>query len=404
MPIYQYKARDKFGKPADGKMSAESENAVALKLNGMGYIPISVAEQKEGFNLREFLGKFGRVRFSDLNMFTRQLATLQKAGLPLLVSLKSIEDQAANKELKEVIGQITKDIESGMSFSAALENYPAFFSPLYVNMVSSGEAAGMLEQVLERLADLEEHDEKIRMRIKAATRYPIIVIVAMITGFLVLTTLIIPRFAKIFDQFTTTLPFPTRVLLGINFAVTKFWWLMVMILIAFIFGFNRFIHTKAGRFWWDDLKLKVPVFGPLVQKMIMSRFARITSTLMHSGIPILKVLEWASGGTGNVIISRVIDNIKINVNEGKGMAEPMRLSGMFPSAVIQMVAAGEETGKIDELLSHVSDYYDSQVDYTINNLISLIEPILIIILGCGVLFMALGIFLPMWNLMSLFKR
>jgi len=385
-------------------MSGENENAVALKLNQLGYIPISIVETKQESGVTKFLSKVTRVKFSDLNMFTRQLATLQKAGLPILLSLSALREQTQSKVFKEVIAQISRDIESGLSLSESLEKYPLIFDSLYINMVSSGEVGGRLDQVLERLATLREHDETVRLRIKTATRYPIIVVVAIIIGFIVLTTLVIPRYAKIYAQYTTALPLPTQILLGINYAVTKLWWLLIIIGGAIYFLFKQYINTKVGRFTWDSIKLKVPVFGPLFLKLSISRFTRITGTLLRSGIPILKIMDISSGSTGNVVISKAIQNIKDNVTEGKGMSEPMKVSGLFPPIVTQMVSVGEETGKLDELLIHVSNYYDEQIDYTINNLTSLIEPILIFILGLAVLFMALGIFLPMWNLMSIFKK
>jgi len=404
MPNYQYKARDKFSKPLSGVMSADDENAVATKLNQLGYTPISITETKQESKITKFLGSAIKVKFSDLNMFTRQLATLQKAGLPILLALSALREQTENKIFKEVIAQITRDIESGLSLSVALEKYPLIFDSLYLNMVASGEASGKLDQVLERLATLREHDETIRLRIKSATRYPMIVVVAIIIGFIVLTTLVVPRYAKIYEQYTTALPLPTQILLGINYAVTKLWWLLIIVGSAAYFLFKRYINTRMGRITWDSLKLKVPVFGPLFLKLSISRFTRITGTLMRSGIPILKILDISSGSTGNVVVSKAIQNIKNNVAEGKGMAEPMKISGLFPPIVTQMVAVGEETGKLDDLLIHVSNYYDEQVDYTINNLTSLIEPILIFVLGLAVLFMALGIFLPMWSLMSIFKK
>jgi len=401
---YQYKARDKFGKPLSGVMSADDENAVAVKLNQLGYTPISIVETKQKSQVIKFLGTGIKVKFTDLNMFTRQLATLQKAGLPILLALSALREQTENKVFKEVIAQITRDIESGLSLSAALEKYPLIFDSLYINMVASGEASGRLDQVLERLATLREHDETIRLRIKSATRYPLIVVIAIVIGFIVLTTLVVPRYAKIYAQYTTALPLPTQILLGINYAVTKLWWLLIIVGMAAYFFFKQYINTKLGRLTWDALKLKVPVFGALFLKLSISRFTRITGTLMRSGIPILKILDISSGSTGNVVVSKAIQNIKDNVSEGKGMSEPMKISGLFPPIVTQMVAVGEETGKLDDLLIHVSNYYDEQVDYTINNLTSLIEPILIFVLGLAVLFMALGIFLPMWNLMSIFKK
>jgi MSHA biogenesis protein MshG len=404
MPNYQYKSRDKFGKEARGLMEGEDENSVAQKLIQMGFTPVSITEAREAIRGPKFSGSSIRVKFSELNMFTRQMATLQKAGLPILLALSALREQTENKIFKEVISQISRDIESGLSLSGALEKYPLIFDPLYLNMVASGEASGKLDQVLERLASLREHDQSIRLRIKSATRYPLIVVIAIIVGFVVLTTLVIPRYAKIYAQYTTALPLPTQILLGINYAVTKLWWLLIIAGVAAYFLFKQYINTKLGRFTWDSFKLKIPIFGPLFLKLSISRFTRITGTLMRSGIPILKILDISSGSTGNVVVSKAIQNIKNNVAEGKGMAEPMKISGLFPPIVTQMVAVGEETGKLDDLLIHVADYYDEQVDYTVNNLTSLIEPILIFVLGLAVLFMALGIFLPMWNLMSIFKK
>jgi MSHA biogenesis protein MshG len=404
MPNYLYKGRDKFSKPVSGVMFADNENSVAIKLTQLGFTPVSIIQTNQPTKVVKLLGAGSRVKATDLNMFTRQLATLQKAGLPILLSLTALREQTQNKIFKEVIGQLSRDIESGLSLSAALEKYPLIFNALYVNMVASGEASGRLDQVLERLAVLSEYDQTIRLRIKSATRYPMIVVIAMIIGFIILTLLVIPRYAKIYAQYTTALPLPTQILLGINYAFTKFWPLLIVSATAVYFLFKRYVNTKIGRITWDSLKLKVVIFGPLVLKLSIARFTRITGTLMRSGIPILKILDIAVGSTGNQIVSKAIINIRNNVSEGKGMSEPMKISGLFPPIVTQMVAVGEETGKLDELLIHVSNYYDEQVNYTITNLTSLIEPILIFILGLGVLFMALGIFLPMWNLMSIFKR
>ena len=403
MSTYQYKARDRFGRKIASIMSADSENAVATKLAQSGYTPIQIKEVAERKRTTDIFARFRKVKFADLNVFTRQLAVLQRAGLPILLSLKAIEDQAENPVLKDAIVYIIRDIGAGSSLSDALSRHPRAFNTLYVNAVRAGETSGTLDNVLERLASMGEHDEQIRLRIKSATRYPLFVVIAIIIGFFVLTTFVIPRFANVYSQFSVALPLPTRILLGINKAVVNYWWLLLILIFGSIYGFVSFINTKKGRVWWDNLKLKTPIIGPIVLKLTMSRFARITGTLLRSGVPVLDIMDLASKGTGNVIISRIIENIGASVKEGKGMAEPMKLSGAFPPVVVQMVAVGEETGKLDELLLYVADYYNSQVDFTIKNLTSLIEPILIFILGLGVLFMALGIFLPMWNLMSLFK-
>jgi len=403
MPTYNYKARDKFGKAVTGLMSAESEDAISSKLKQMGYAPISIKEAGEEEQIERFLDKFRRVKFADLNMFMRQFATLQRAGLPILLSLGALREQVSNITLKNAIAQMIRDIEAGSPLSSSLEKHPKIFNTLYINMIKSGEASGNLDEVLDRLAVLGEHDEKIKTRMKSATRYPVLVIVSILIGFLILTTFVVPRFANIYGQLDVALPLPTQILIWLNYAITKFWWLTLIIISGLITAFIKFINTKGGRVWWDTVKLKTPVFGPLVLKLSMSRFARTTSILMRSGLPLLEILELVSGSVGNEVIARTVDNIEVSVNEGRGMTEPMKVSGMFPPIIIQMVAVGEQTGKIDELLLHVSNYYDSQVDYTIDNFASLIEPILIFVLGCAVLMMALGIFLPMWNLMSLFR-
>lgn len=404
MENYQYKARDKFGKSVKGVISADSEADVSAKLKESGYIPVVIEKKTAGENLFQFFDRFRRIRFCEINMFTRQLHALLKAGITIVSSLRALKEQTAIRAFKDVIAQIIRDIEGGSTLSGAMQKHPKVFNQLYVSMIKSGEASGRLEEILERLAALGEHEEMIRLRIKAASRYPMIVIVALITGFLVLTTLVVPRFAKLYGQFTADLPFPTRVLIKTNFIVRNYWWLLIIIIFIFVFFFRKFINTKKGRYLWDSFKLKIPVFGPLTLKLVMSRFSRVMGTLLHSGVPLLHILDLTHEGVGNVIVARTIDDIKISVNEGKGMLEPMKASKMFTPVVIQMVAVGEETGKLEDLLLHISNYYDAQIDYTVNNLLTLIEPILIFALGIAVLFMALGIFLPMWNLMNLFKQ
>lgn len=404
MELFQYKARDKFNKPISGVLSAGSADLVAVKLKGMGYIPISILpKEEEAVHFNKAFGQ-AKVAFPEVNAFTRQLYTLQKAGIPILSAMKALKEQAKSPFFKKVIGQIDRDIEAGISLSAALEKYPQIFNKLYVNMIKMGETSGRLEESLERLAVLGEHEERIRLRIKSATRYPVIVITALGIGFIVLTTFVVPRFSRIFSQFKVTLPLPTRILIGTHYVVTRFWWLILLLGFGAGFIFSRLIRTEKGRLGWDTLKLKIPVFGQLILKLILSRFTRIIAILLSSGVPILQILGLASESAGNVVVSHVIDNIKTSVNQGKGMVAPIKESGIFPPVVVQMVSVGEETGRMSELLEHVANYYDEQVDYTINNMVSLIEPILIFVLGCGVLVMALGIFLPMWNLMSLFKK
>jgi type II secretory pathway component PulF len=271
-------------------------------------------------------------------------------------------------------------------------------------MVRAGEAAGILDDVLNRLALLAEHEAETRARLKAAVRYPLIVVVSICLAFAVLVTFVIPKFQSIFAQFKTELPLPTRVLLGINYAVQHYWYALILGIGLVVWAVARYVGTAQGRWHWDRLKLKLPVFGVLFQKVALSRFARVFSAMQKSGISMMLTLEITAETVGNVVIARAVERMRDSLREGKGLHEPMASSGLFPPLVVQMMAVGEETGQLDAMLNKVSDYYDSDVDYTLRNLSTMIEPILLLFVGGMVLFLALGIFLPMWNLMSLFKR
>ncbi len=401
---FKYKIRDKHGKASTGTIEGESRESVASHFKQMGYMPILIEEEKLGIkNFNPFQRFLNRVSHEELIIFTRQLETLQAAGVAILVSLSSITEQITNPYFKRIIEEIANDIESGKSFSDAISRFPSVFSEIYINMIRSGEAAGILDDVLARLATLMEHEQEMRMRVQQAIRYPLLVILVISIAFPLLIMFVIPKFSALFARFNTELPFPTKMLLGAHFIISHYWPVIVAAIIILSVGFKRFINTKSGRYIWDRVKLKMPVFGQLFLKISLSRFSRMTALLSASGIPIINTLEIVRDSLGNRVIAESIDNIIQGIGEGKGIAEPMKLSGLFPGIVIQMVKIGEETGKMNELLLKVSDYYDAQVDYTVKNLAVLIEPILIFALGIMVLVMALAIFMPMWNLISVFS-
>lgn len=402
MADFKYKARDKFSRSVAGVIAAESEDAAAKKLQEMGYVPITIEAVRQ-LKAGAILERFNRVKLEELSMFTRQLYSLQKAGLPLLASLEAISQQTENNYFRTEIEQITRDIRAGMTLSDSLRKHGKIFDDVYVSMMKAAEAGGSLVNILERLTGLLEQEIDTQGRIKAAMRYPMIAFAVLCLGFLIVVAFVIPRFALIYRQFNTALPLPTLILIGISVAIQKYWYLLILGLSGLIYGFLRFINSKTGRPIYDNIKLKIPIFGTLLTMLIMSRFARITSILMKSGVPILEVLDLVSNSSGNIIISRAIMNIKESVNQGKGMSGPMAVSGLFPAAVIQMVAAGEQSGRVDELLSSVADYYDTESGFMIKNLTTYIEPILILVLGAMVLVMALAIFLPWWNLIKLFR-
>jgi type II secretory pathway component PulF len=403
MPIFRYIVRDEDGKQLKGTIEEKNREAAAEELEEKKYTIISLSRIREKSGLESFLARFKKLKLAERNTFSRQLLTLIKAGLPLISSLDAIRKQIDSELLKQAISDIIKDIEGGASFSESLGKHPHCFDQLYVNMVKAGEEGGILDETLERLAELGEHEYRVHSNIKKATRYPILVVCALVLAFTVLVIFVLPRYVKIFSRFDTQLPLPTRILIGISHLIINYWYIILLIIAGLIFGFFRFINTKKGRRIWDNIKIKTPVLGDLFLKLSMSRFTKTTAALMATGIPILRLIDLVIHSTGNKVIEEALADIKKGVIEGKNMAEPIRDNPLFPPIVYQMIAIGEETGKLDELLFKVSEYYDSETDYIIDNLTSLIEPFLLLILGSGVLFIALSIFLPMWNLMALFR-
>ena len=405
MPLYRYKARDKDGALHTGSMESGRREAVADQLSGQGFIPVLIEEQGQSllFGL-DFNSLFSRVTPQDLIVFSRQLATLVSAGIPFVSSLGTMERQTENPRLKAAIADIRRSVEAGASFSDALAKQPRIFSKLYISMIRAGETAGILDDILVRLAMLAEHEAETRERVKTAVRYPLIVVVAICAAFAFLVTFVVPKFSAVFAQFKTALPLPTRILISINYVVQNYWYLLVLGFILTVWGAAWYLRTPGGRWQWDRLKLKLPVFGVLFQKVAFSRFARIFSAMQKSGMSMMVTLEIAGETVGNVVIARAVQTMSDSLRDGKGLTAPMESSGLFPPLVIQMMSVGEETGQLDTMLNKVSDYYDMDVEYTLRNLSTMIEPILLLFVGGMVLFLALGIFLPMWNLMSLFKK
>lgn len=400
---YRYKARDKFGRVLAGQMTSGSDAEVATQLNAKGLTPFSIEPVEEKV-AGDFLARFRRFKLSDVNAFTRELYTLTKAGLTVLASLEVIGEQDRNPVLKKIVEGLIQSIRGGASISDSFQRYPKIFNDLYVNMIRAGEVSGRLEQILERLIFIGEAEEKLQMRVKSALRYPTLVLSALVIAFLVITNFIIPRFATLFEKSGVELPLPTRILLGIHDAFSRYGWLTAIVTIGLGIFLVRFLKTPSGKLLKDRMMLKIPVFGPLILKADMSRFARIMALLMQSGIPALRALEIAEGSADNKVVAGAIDKIRVSVTEGTSMTQPMKESGIFPPSVVRMVRVGEETGKIDELLLKVSEYYDMQVEYTVTNLMVLIEPMLIVLLGGMVFVLALGMFLPMWNMISLFRQ
>lgn len=403
MPTYTYKARDSLGKAINGAMEASGDHMVASQLDGLGYTPVYIKEKRNEIISLDLLQKHRAVSLENLILFTRQLRTLFGAGVSLLAGLDVMAEQTENKRMKAVIDGVRGDVEAGSTLSDALSKHPRVFSPLYISMIQAGEAAGTLEEILHRLASVTEYEKDTRARIKAATRYPKMVVIVISVAFIIMVTFVIPKFTTMFMRFGGTLPLPTRVMIGLDHIIHHYWYLIVTVIASIVLGFYWYTNTERGRLRWDSLKIRIPVFGQLFLKIAMSRFTYMLGMLIRSGLPIVRALEITSATIGNTTISKAVERIKQAVSEGKGLSSPLKEGRVFTPMVVQMISVGEKSGKMDDALAKISDYYNLEVEYTIKNLSTLIEPVLIFVLGIMVLFMALAIFLPMWDMASLFR-
>jgi len=402
MPVFEYKAYNEAGSEVTDTLEAANTTEVAERLEKLGYLLVNIKSKSKGSEITLFSGR-KKLKESDIIMFTRQLVTLLKAGVPLLACLEALIHQTDNESLKEIVQQIYVDIESGMSLSDALRKHPKEFSELYVNSIQAGEAGGALDEVLERLSQLMEHDQQTKARVKSAMRYPIIVVVSLVVAFITLMLLVVPNFIDLFTKMNVELPLPTRLLIGFHSILVNYWYILIAALAALAVAFQKYKKTEQGAYNWDNFLINAPVIGDLNLKTAMSRFTRMFETLNSSGLPILQTLDIASKTVGNHVISREIDKAAEGVLQGEGIAGPLGRGKIVPPMVVRMISIGEQSGSLDDMLLNVSEHYDSEVEYAVKNLTSMIEPILTVGVGVIVLFLALAIFLPMWDLTKLAK-
>ncbi len=404
MPFFQYRARDKQGGLVTGNMEAADHASLESALDKMGLIPTKVVSRsKAPRNLPDIKSFFKKVPQQDLILFSRQLATLFSAGVPLTRAIFSLERQATSPVFRDIIKKLREDIEAGSSFANAIKKHPSTFPELYASMVEAGEAGGILDNVLDRLALMLEKNAENRAKVKSATLYPKIVIAAIIIAVIVLMTFVIPKFSKLYASFKVALPLPTRMLIGISNGFVSYWYIIFGGAIAGFVILRLYVSTEAGRLRWDSLRLSIPIFGPLVLKSILSRFARVLGSLYKSGLPILQSIDIVSRAVENRVISREVKAIENEVRSGKSLSEPMASSPNFPPMVVQMIKVGEDTGNLDDMLEKVAEYYDQEVDTTIRNLTTTLEPVLLAFIFGMVLFLALAIFLPMWDILKIVR-
>ncbi|MFH1824741.1 MAG: type II secretion system F family protein [Candidatus Firestonebacteria bacterium] len=404
MALFSYKAKSLTGAVVTGTMDAESERVLAAKLRGQKITLLSASlEKKKGFRLPFFKGS--KVTIKDLSVFCRQFSTMISAGVPVLQSLNIIHDQVENKTLKEVVAKIRDDIGGGSTLTDALAKHPNVFSNLFVNMVKAGEAAGILDGILQRLSGYLEKADSLKRKVKSAMMYPMVVSSIAIAVTVFLMVFVIPTFKTVFESFGKELPLPTKILLAISDIMREVFlppqiFIEIVVIIGGIIALKKFLNTKKGKLMWNSIQLKLPMFGILIKKVAIAKFARTLGTLIKSGVPILEALDITAKTAGNLVIEEAIMKVRSSIKEGENITEPLKASGIFPPMVTQMVSVGEETGTIDDMLVKSADFYDDEVDTAISGLTSMIEPLLIAFMGVVIGSIVIAMFMPMFELGS----
>jgi|CXWL01.1.fsa_nt_gi type IV pilus assembly protein PilC len=403
MPAFAYKAKTSAGIVMEGVIDAAEQRGAVDKLRAQKLVVLEIAEKGESpvAKIRAMLGmgkSRGKVTSKDLVLFSRQLSTLVSAGVPIVQSLGILENQAENPAFKEVLAAVKTDIESGLSISDALRKHEHAFPELYTAMVKAGELGGILDVILERLTVYLESSEALKAKVKAAMMYPAIVlsICGVVTVFLMI--FVIPTFKNIFASFGAELPLPTQILIDLSDAMTKRWYVIVAAPFAAWKGFNRFYATPYGRRWVDAQSLKAPIFGPILKKVAVARFTRTLGTLIKSGVPIMQALDTVAATAGNVLIAEAVMMTRESIREGGHLSDPLKKSGIFPNMVTSMISVGEETGALDIMLAKIADFYDQEVDTAVKGLTSLIEPIVIVVMGVIIGTIVIAMFMPMFGL------
>lgn len=398
MPLFAYTARETVsGREIRNTVEAISEQAAIAALLNRNLLVVEINERvaKRGQT------KGGKVALADLVVFTRQLATMIDAGIAIVQSLQALAEQTSNKVMRDVIRDVCTRVESGESFSEALTRHPKTFNRLYVAMVSAGEKGGLLAEILSRLASYLENTERIRKKVKTALMYPTVVTVVAIVITIFLLVKVIPTFKDVYGSFGAKLPGPTQIMINISDVVRHYLIFLIVVVAGIVWGWLSYIKTKPGREFWDKQRIKLPIFGPIAHKICLARFTRTLASLVRSGVPILEVLHIVSQTVGNVIMEKAIKAAGQDIERGEGISAALGKHPVFPSMVIRMLSAGEQTGKIDNMLERVADFLDEEIETVLSGLMSLIEPLLIVFLGVVIGGMVICMFLPIFNLANI---
>jgi len=409
MPVYAYKGLSSSGRGVSGIIDADNPKGARVKLRRDGIFPTDVVEEHRqpktttpgsGFTFRQF---FERITPQDLALLTRQLATLVGAGLPLVDCLSALIEQTENARTKRILSQVREQVTEGTALADALKGQPRVFTDLYVNMVRAGEASGALDTVLMRLADYTESYAALRDKVRSALTYPVLMAVVSTAILFFLLSYVVPQVTKIFSENQAKLPLMTTILLGISGFMQEYWWLLLGTIIIVVISVRLSTRTTAGRLRYDRYVLSIPYAGKVLRKLALARFARTLSTLLNSGIPLLTSLDIVKNVVSNTVIAAAIEEARASIREGQSIAPPLKKSGLFPSMLIHMIAVGEKSGELEQMLAKAADSYDNEVSSAITAFTSIFEPMMILIGGAVVLFIVLAILLPIFELNQLVR-
>jgi general secretion pathway protein F len=410
MPVYEYTALDTSGKSLNGIIDADSAMAARQRLRGSGMFPVQVQEAASVSAPRgvpsgpvSVSGLFKRVKPGEVSVMTRQLSILLAAGVPLVGALDALGSQIANQLLKKIVAQIKEAVNEGNSLAFSLSQHPRLFSSIYVNMVRAGEASGALDLVLGRLAEYGEHQHALRGRFQAALAYPVFMffIGSLVLFFLI--TFVVPNITQIFSEMHQTLPLPTVILIAVSGFLKSFWWVLVLAGVGVFIGVKQFLNTSKGHYIWDKIKLKTPVLGSINQKMALARFARTLGTLLESGVPLLSALDIVRNIVNNILIARDIDNASEEIEAGRSLAVPLGRSPWFPSIAVQMISVGEQSGELEAMLNKIAESYERDIESQVMAMTSMLEPVMILVMGLAVGFIVISILLPIFEMNQMIR-
>jgi type IV pilus assembly protein PilC len=403
MATYAYKALDLQGAPSKGEIDGDDKQAVAANLRAKGLIVLDIEEQVPK-SAGDILARWRKVKASELTIMTRQLSTMVSSGMSLLRALYVLEDQAESDKLKETLVAVRKDVEAGISLSDSLAKHPQVFNELYTAMVAAGETGGILESTLRRVADQLEKDEELRRQVKSAMVYPCLIGGFALLVLVALVAFLVPVFAGVFEDFGGELPAITKFTVALSDFITGKWYMAMLLTWGAVFGFRKWKASESGRMQWDQFKLKVPwKIGGIVQKVCIARFSRTFSALVAAGVPMLEAIDIVGKTSGNKVIEKAMVDVRASVTKGGTISTPMRAAAVFPTMVTQMIGVGEETGALDAMMSKIADFYESEVEASVKALTSILEPVMIVVVGGIVGFIIIAMYMPMFQVYDQIK-